>query len=270
MLKSRSSSVVAGAAALGTLTLVLAAPSARAGATTSSPMTLHGFCGTSGSAGAGCGSNGITFTNSNTNFSPFGFTRSPDSNKNLTTPFDFELVFLTPNNETATLGTIKGFNTGNASASATTLSGAWTSGDLKGFLDETSTAGDPNPLSALLSSTQTVDPGATGFTVSLYNFGMVTFGTDPNFTFDSSTSLATGELVGAFLECTTFTTGDKHCPPPPAPTTSTMEDTTANSSFILDIGGTVRAPEPVTLSLLGSALTGWGIFCRRRRRGSSG
>src|SRR5215472_11811390 len=138
MLKSKSSSVLAGAAAAGALTLGLTASPARA-VTSTTPMTLHGFCGTttgSQSAGSGCGSNGITFTNTNANFSPFGFLRSPDSNKNLTIPFDFELVVLVPNNAPATLGTFTGTNTENATATPTTLAGTWTTGDLKTFLNE--------------------------------------------------------------------------------------------------------------------------------------
>src|SRR5215472_410489 len=146
MLKPKFSSVVAGAAALGGLSFAL---------TTSPPAhgdTLHGVCSAttgSQSAGSGCGTNGITFTNTNANFSPFGFTRSPDSNANLTTPFSFELVFLVPTNTTATFGTITGTNTGIASATPTLFSATpWTSGDLAAYLNETRTGGPNNPIDA--------------------------------------------------------------------------------------------------------------------------
>jgi hypothetical protein len=92
---------------------------------------------------------------------------------------DLTLKILVPNNFTApatdaVTGMINGTSfTGTAHLFSTT---AWTSGDLdSGFLGITNFANGapPNPLNAWLPSTDSVDPGATGFFVLTLDLGQV-------------------------------------------------------------------------------------------------
>jgi hypothetical protein len=180
MLKCKSLPILAGAAALGAMTLM--APNARAQVDT---MTLHGFCGAS-AATSTCTDNGtITPTNQNP-LLQFGFTRSPDSNSGLTTP-TFELVALVPDTAPgATTQTIEylGHGTGvTASTTLTRVAGDFTTGTLDAFLGLTDAGGPANPLSGFQAGLTNQGLPSTGFIVYEANFGSVTFGApDPTFT----------------------------------------------------------------------------------------
>jgi len=194
---------------------------------------IHGYC-----AGAGqCVDNG---TNSPTSTNPpsnFGFTISPGPQTG-----DLRIDVLVPNNEPAPASFAL---TGTLAGTATLFSPtAWTSGDLASYLGIS--ASPNNTIGAFLPSTQALDPLATGFFVFNVDLGNATLqdAANPNVSplENISPGLPLASYLVAFLNNTIAT---------------------ANSGAIFV---NHKAPEPASMTLLGTGLVGLGFALRLRRR----
>lgn len=232
----------------------VAALSGLAMAFNASAGPLHAFC--YGSTPS-CSDNGTVTPTSDT--SPnFGFWISKGPTTGL-----FAVAVLVPNNYTTapdsyTINWTIGGNPATAdSFVAPESSTAWTSGSLQNYLGIS--ASPNNPLSAWLGSTQSVDPGATGYDVY---FAFLNYATlEPKkHRLDgpllSISGLQLGSVVAGFLGV-------------PNPCTEGVDiSATAPSGALFEDGGTppVATPEPGALVLFAAGLAGLGWALSRRRQ----
>jgi hypothetical protein len=235
--------------------MAVAALSGLATAFSASAGPLHAFC--YGSTPS-CSDNGTVTPTSDT--SPnFGFWISNGPTTGL-----FAVAVLVPNNYTTapasyTINWTIGGNPASAqSVVAPESSAAWTSGSLQNYLGIS--ASPNNPLSGWLGSTQSVDPGATGYDVY---FAFLHYATlEPKkHRFDgpllSISGLQLGSVVAGFLGV-------------PNPCTESVDiSATAPSGALFEDGGTppVATPEPGALVLFAAGLAGlsWALSRRRQR-----
>ncbi|MFZ0912210.1 MAG: PEP-CTERM sorting domain-containing protein [Candidatus Korobacteraceae bacterium] len=111
--------------------------------------------------------------------------------------------------------------------------------------------GPSHPLSAYLPSTQSVDAGANGYYVYLYDFGAFNYKTasgDPTF------SVSSGAVPQGSVFLSVLTDYN---------TTNVTVDT-PNSASILETGSPSSVPEPSSMLLLGSGGLGFAAVMRRR------
>jgi len=197
-----------------------------------------------------CSDNGTVTPVKTTNTPNFDFVEDPSKNSGT-----FFLDVLIPNSVSGAASesfSVSGANTGNLSVSVTSPVGNWTSGDLTDFLGRPTSP--PNPLNAWLPTTQTYQPGATGYDVYDLDFGEVDFGvSDP--TFDSSFAYPAGTIIVGFLEFCATTKHGTSCD-----TVSTAQSAAGAIEF-----GSTTIPESPTWALLFASLFGAGAMARYSR-----
>jgi hypothetical protein len=224
---------------------------------------LHG-CTTSGCTETSVGGNLVTPIGTVSNF---GFTASPADSG------DLVLKFLIPDN--FALSTVQAFAaavsvTGTSTSNLTLFSTTpWTSGQLEStYLGITSFANGspPNPLSAWIGATQTLQPGANGYYVLLADMGQYSLPTPGN-PLPDVFSLTSGFYASGGLIVADLFTGPNH----------TLDVTTAQSGALFYNGlssgpfctGACAVPGPIVgagLPGLLSACIGLVLLAKRRRR----
>jgi hypothetical protein len=258
---------------LGLTALIALTGAARSEIILDEPDPLHGKC--TGCSAQTIGGNDVTKIGAG-GVTNFGFASSPAGASG-----NLDLVFLIPNSFTLTQVT-NFANLVNVTGIGGPFdivlhAGQWTSGTLQGdYFHNVSAGGSPpNPLSAWLGATQTIDPTATGYYVLEAFTGQHTLGGQNaalsaanTFSLDPAVFAAGGLIVGDMI-----VTETKHG------VTTTGVISTAQSSALFyggDNGGpfinpTVGGvPEPSTWAMMILGFAGVGFMAYRRSRKDQG
>jgi hypothetical protein len=226
--------------------------------------TLHPSC-------TGCSATSIgtaTVYQATSNPPTFSFTAKGTGNKPASAKGDFWLLELVPDNKNVAANvTLSGQNTTLSSVTGSLFNSTeWSSGKLDAYLSSKfSNFNPPGPLSAYLPATQSVDPGANGYFVYLFDFGYKTFGgnsVDPTFSLASGTVPQGSMFLALLTDQNTFhvnTAGPQSGALFVAGTPPTIEVPPGNPT-----NPTSPVPEPSSLMLMGSGMMALAGAARRR------
>ena len=223
-----------------------------AGVSVASADTLHGYCVSPAST---CSDNGtITPTGANPPYFAFDYAGNKKNGHG-----DFWLIDLVPDNQNSGFSlTLHGANTTNSSVSGSLSSPTeWKGGFLGAYLTTPFNFGKhpAHPFDAYLPSTQTVDSGANGYFVYLFDFGNVVY--NGKGTNDPSFSVSSGAVPQGSVFLAVLTNSDERVTVDTPNSASILEDAPAPH-----LGSPV--PEPSSILLLGSCTVGLAGVLRRK------
>jgi len=225
--------------------------------------TLHPSCTGCSDTSAGVATAYTTTSNPPT----FSFTDQGTGQKPASAKGDFWLVELVPDNKNVAANvTLSGQNTTASSVTGNLFNSTeWNSGQLSTYLNSKFSSFSPKgPIGAYLPLTQSVDPGANGYFVYLFDFGYKTFGgnsADPIFSVANGTVPQGSMFLALLTDQNTFHVNTAS----PQSGALFVAGTPTNEVPPTDpTNPTSPVPEPSSLMLMGSGVMALAGAARRR------